>query len=93
MKLFFDYIKEFEFKNLFAILLTGGLIYLLATRNEIRSDCLILLTLIVKHFYDSNTSAVKRDATISKALESAQNTASQATVTNADSVVITPENK
>jgi len=72
MKHFFDYIKGFAFKNLFAIFLAWQLLRLLEIKPDLRDIIVILLTLIVKHFYDSNTTSVKKDETISKALDQAQ---------------------
>lgn len=72
MKQFFDYIKAFAFKNLFAIFITWQLLDLLRNSPELRDLIIVLLTLIVKHFYDSNTGSAAKDATISKALDQAQ---------------------
>lgn len=85
MKPFFDYIEKFHFKNLFALLLCYKMLDLLDAKSSLRDILIVLLTLIIKHYFDSNTGAVKRDETISKALDSAQaKTAS--TVENADTV-------
>lgn len=68
MREFFKYIKEFPFKNLFALLLVYKLLAILESNPTLRDILIVLLTLIVKHYFDSNTGAEKRDATISKAL-------------------------
>ena len=72
MKAFFDYIKGFAFKNVFALFLAWQLLRLLEIKPDLRDIIVILLTLIVKHFYDSNTTSAKKDETISKALDQAQ---------------------
>ena len=71
MKSIFDYIKSFAFKNLFAIFLTWQLLDILRRSPELRDLIIVLLTLVVKHFFDSNTGSVAKDITISKALDNA----------------------
>ena len=76
MKEFFKYIKEYPFKNLFALYLVYKLLSILEQNTSLRDILIVLLTLIIKHYFDSNTGAEKRDATISRALDknsSAQN--------------------
>lgn len=72
MKPFFEYIEKFSFKNIFALLLCYKMLDLLDEKSSLRDILIVLLTLIIKHYYDSNTGAVKRDETISKALDAAQ---------------------
>jgi len=72
MKAFFDYIKAFAFKNFFAFCLTGGLLYILLVSPQLRDLTIVLLTLVVKHYFDSNTGSMAKDITISKALDQAQ---------------------
>lgn len=72
MTAIFDYIKCFAFKNFFAFCLTGGLLYLLKTESGLRDIIIVLLTLVIKYYFDTSNSANKKDETISKALDQAQ---------------------
>lgn len=72
MKAFFDYIRLFAFKNFNAVVLELSLLYVLVTVPAMHDAVLVLLTLIVKYFYDSSNSSAKKDETISKALTAAQ---------------------
>lgn len=68
----FEYIKCFAFKNFFAFCLTGALLYLLKTEPQLRDIIIVILTLVVKYYFDTSNSANKKDDTISKALDQAQ---------------------
>lgn len=72
MKNFFDYIQKFAFKNFLAIPLISGLLWLMANVPSLHDSCVVLLTLVVKYYYDTNTSSSKKDETISNALDKAQ---------------------
>ncbi|MDB5032247.1 hypothetical protein [Mucilaginibacter sp.] len=74
MKQFFDYLKGFPFKNLLAVFLLWELINLLKTTPQLHDSCIVLLTLVVKYFYDTSNSSSKKDETISAALDKAQMT-------------------
>jgi len=74
MKDFFEYIKCFAFKNFLAIPLIVGLLWLMANVPALHDSCVVLLTLIVKYYYDSSNQSAKKDETISNALNAAQNT-------------------
>lgn len=74
MKNFFDYIKCFAFKNLLAMPLIGGLLYVIITVPAMHDSCIVLLTLVVKYYFDSSTGSAAKDATISQALTMAQQT-------------------
>lgn len=74
MKDLFDYIKSFQFKNFLAAPLIYGLIYLAINVPSLHDSCIVLVTLIVKYFYDNSNSSSKKDETISNALDKAQNT-------------------
>lgn len=74
MKSFFDYVKSFSFRNFLAIPLLYGLLWLMANVPSLHDSCVVLLTLIVKYFYDTSTQSAKKDETISQALTAAQNT-------------------
>lgn len=67
-----DFIKHFAFKNLLATPLIIGLLWLMANVPAIHDSCVVLLTLVVKYYYDSSNSNAAKDATISKALDAAQ---------------------
>lgn len=85
MKSLFDYIKSFPFKNVLAMPLIWYLLHIMEMEPSLHDSCIVLLTLVVKYFYDSSNSSAAKDATISKALTVAQNTPGTPTV-NADSV-------
>lgn len=72
MKQFFDYVRSFAFKNLNAVILEVMLTYVLVNVPALHDACVVLLTLIVKYFYDSSTASAKKDETISNALTMAQ---------------------
>lgn len=72
MKPLFDYIHSFQFKNFFALPLTFGLLYLMENVPALHDSCLVLLTLVVKYYYDTGTASAKKDETISQALSAAQ---------------------
>lgn len=72
MKPVLDYIKEFEFKNIFAFLLMYKMLDMLSKYPELRDLLIVLITLVVKHYYDSNTQSLAQNKTVSKALETAQ---------------------
>lgn len=74
MSALFDYIKQFPFKNLLALPLITGLLWLMANVPQLHDSCVVLLTLVVKYYFDSSNSSAAKDATISKALTAAQNT-------------------
>lgn len=74
MKAIFEYIKCFQFKNILAIFLLYQLFNLLASVPSLHDSCIVLLTLIVKYFYDTGVASSKKDETISKALDNAQMT-------------------
>lgn len=74
MKNFFDFLKCLPFKNVLALPLIGGLMYVMISVPSLHDSCIVLLTLVVKYFYDSSTGSAAKDATISKALDQAQNT-------------------
>lgn len=67
-----EQIHKFPFKNFLAIPLIYGLLWLMANVPSLHDSCVVLLTLVVKYYYDSNTSSAAKDATISKALDTAQ---------------------
>lgn len=72
MKSIFDYIHSFPFKNFLALPLICGLLWLMANVPALHDSCVVLLTLVVKYYYDSNTNSAAKDLTISKALDNAQ---------------------
>lgn len=74
MKSFFDYIRCFPFKNILAMPLIGGLLYVMVTVPAMHDSCIVLVTLVVKYFYDTSNQSAKKDETISQALTAAQNT-------------------
>ncbi len=93
MKLVLDYIRVFPFKNFLAIPLIAGLLYLMVHVPSLHDSTVVLLTLIVKYYYDSTTNSSAKDATISRALDQAQQlpavgTAASPTVQNASNVTI-----
>lgn len=67
-----DFIKHFAFKNFLAVPLIIGLLWLMADVPSLHDSCVVLLTLVVKYYYDNSTSQSAKDATISKALDTAQ---------------------
>lgn len=90
MKPLFDYIQKFTFKNFLAIPLIVGLLWLMANVPSLHDSCVVLLTLVVKYYYDSSNSSTVKDATISQALNMAQQlpAVGNGTVQNADVVNI-----
>lgn len=74
MKQVFDYLKCFPFKNAFAVFLIWKLFDILQFVPALHDSCIVLLTLIVKYFYDTSMASGKKDETISKALDNAQMT-------------------
>lgn len=74
MRSVLDYIRCFAFKNLLAMPLIAGLLYLMAIYPNLHDSCLVLLTLVVKYYYDTSTSSNKKDEVISNALTAAQQT-------------------
>lgn len=90
MKPLFDYIQKFQFKNFLAILAMLLLFHTLWVYQIYKDVILVLLTLLFKHYWDSNTGSTAKDATISKALDNAQQLppTGQSTVQNADTVNI-----
>lgn len=72
MKSFFEYIQKFTFKNFFALFLTTGLLYMLDTQPGLRDIMIVLLTLVVKYYFDTSNSSAKKDETIQQALTAAQ---------------------
>jgi hypothetical protein len=74
MNSFFTYTKSFPFKNILAMPLIGGLLYVMVTIPQLHDSCVVLLTLVVKYYYDSSVQSAKKDETISQALTAAQNT-------------------
>lgn len=71
-----EYIKGFPFKNLLALPLIWYLFQIMGAQPSLHDSCVILLTLVVKYYYDTNAQSAKKDETISKALTAAQNTPS-----------------
>lgn len=67
-----DFVKHFAFKNVLAVPLIAGLLWLMANVSTLHDSCVVLLTLIVKYYYDSSTASLAKDQTISKALDTAQ---------------------
>lgn len=53
------------FKNFQSLVLIGLMFYGLFNVASIRDAMVMSLTLILKHYYDSNTSSAKKDETIS----------------------------
>ncbi|MDB5144240.1 MAG: hypothetical protein JWQ66_2953 [Mucilaginibacter sp.] len=74
MASFFDYIKCFPFKNVLAMPLIGGLLYVMVTVPAMHDSCIVLITLVVKYYFDTSNQSAKKDETISNALTAAQNT-------------------
>lgn len=74
MRSFFEYIKCFPFKNLLSVFLIYELIMLLKGTPSLHDSCIVLLTLVVKYYFDTSTGSTKKDETISKALDNAQQT-------------------
>jgi len=72
MKSIFDYIQKFQFKNFLAMVAMFLLFHTLWEYQIYKDVILVLLTLLFKHYWDSNTGAASKDATISKALDQAQ---------------------
>lgn len=71
---FLNFIQGFQFKNVLAPPLIAGLIYVMVTVPSLHDSCVVLLTLIVKYFYDTSNQSAKKDETISNALTAAQQT-------------------
>lgn len=67
-------ITQVPFKNVLAIPLIGALIYTMIMVPNLHDSCVVLLTLVVKYFYDTSSQSAVKDATISNALTAAQNT-------------------
>ena len=90
MKPFFDYIKGFAFKNFLAMPLICGLLWLMANVPSLHDSCVVLLTLVVKYYYDTSNASSQKDATISKALDQAQQlpAVGQPNVGKADNVTV-----
>lgn len=74
MKTILDYIYKFAFKNAFAVFLVYYLFKILLTVASLHDSCVVLLTLIVKFFFDTSNASAKKDETISNALTAAQQT-------------------
>lgn len=74
MKSLFDYLKCFPFKNVLAVFLIYELIALLTGTPALHDSCIVLLTLVVKYYFDTSTASSAKDTTIAKALDNAQNT-------------------
>ncbi len=72
MKALFDYIQKFPFKNFLALPLIYGLFWVMANYPALHDSCIVLLTLVVKYYYDTSTASSKKDETISRALDQAQ---------------------
>lgn len=53
------------FKNFLAVFVLAIMFYLLQTRPELRDSMFVLITLVIKHYFDSNTESHKKDTTIS----------------------------
>jgi hypothetical protein len=68
------YLFDIPFKNILAIPLIGGLLYVMVTVPALHDSCVVLLTLVVKYFYDTSSQSAVKDQTISAALTAAQNT-------------------
>lgn len=68
------YLLDIPFKNILALPLIGGLLYVMVTVPALHDSCVVLLTLVVKYFYDTSSQSAVKDATISNALIAAQNT-------------------
>lgn len=68
------YLFDIPFKNILAIPLIGGLLYVMVTVPALHDSCVVLLTLVVKYFYDTSSQSAVKDATISNALTAAQQT-------------------
>lgn len=69
-----NFLQCFPFKNALALPLIVGLLYVMATVPQLHDSCVVLLTLVVKYFYDTSSQSAKKDATIATALTAAQNT-------------------
>lgn len=85
MKHIFDYIQRFKFKDAFAVFLIWRMLDILSKDPTLRDLLIVLITLIVKHFYDSNVGSSKKDETIST-LANNQQTNQTPTVQNAETV-------
>lgn len=70
----YNFLKSIPFKNVLAIPLLSGLIYLMVYVPTLHDSIIVLLTLIVKYYYDTSTGATQKDATIAAALGNAQQT-------------------
>jgi hypothetical protein len=70
----FTFAQQFAFKNILAMPLIGGLIYVMVTVPQLHDSCVVLLTLVVKYYYDNSAQSAKKDETIATALTVAQNT-------------------
>lgn len=68
------FLLDIPFKNILAIPLIGGLLYVMVTVPALHDSCVVLLTLVVKYFYDTSSQSAVKDATISNALTAAQQT-------------------
>lgn len=84
MKTLFDYIKNFAFKNFFALLLVPYMLWMVKEDPTLKDLLIVLITLIIKHFFDSNTGSQKKDETISTLANNQQ--AGNTTVQNAETV-------
>lgn len=54
--------------------LIGGLLYVMVTVPAMHDSCIVLITLVVKYYFDTSNQSAKKDETISNALTAAQNT-------------------
>lgn len=52
------------FKNFQSVFLISLIFFMLYNKPDLRDAMIISLTLILKHYYDTNTSSAKKDDTI-----------------------------
>lgn len=59
----FDWPKD-GFKNFLAVLVLLVMFGLLYVRTDLRDSMFVLITLVIKHYFDSTTGSQKKDDTI-----------------------------
>lgn len=61
------------FKNFFAFWIATILLYIIYEKPDYKEIATIFLTLIIKHYFDSNTASAKKDDTINSMANSIPN--------------------
>lgn len=61
------------FKNFLALFVLGIMFYLLYIRSELRDSMFVLITLVIKHYFDSTSASNRKDDTINSMASSIPN--------------------